>query len=309
MRYASSVEMPNQSQAKGPAFDHTFQPVALSISAAEDSGRFGLRPAQLDSMFTDLSRCLLSSGIRLAYGGHWQAGGYSARLAELAQGSPERSSPSVALYLAWPISQQTAPSLHEGARTRVEVHPCVRPSDLDDPTFGEAARGDGPVDSPERRFAWARGLSSMRERQTAEVAARIVIGGKIGTAGGYLGRMPGVLEEALLGIRAGRPVYLVGAFGGSARVVLDALEGTARRELTWQFHRVVPYSSALKELYAARGMTWDEYETIADELTAHGMSGLRNGLSLDENRELARSRSFERIAELVLTGLTRCHSA
>lgn len=301
--------MLNQSQAKGPAFGHTFQPVALSISAAEDSGRFGLRPAQLDSMFTDLSRCLLGAGIRLAYGGHWQAGGYSARLAELAHRSPEASSPSVAFYLAWPMSQQTTPSLHEGDCTGLEVHPCVRPCDLDEPRFEEVARGDAPVDSPVRRFAWARGLSSMRERQTAEVAARIVIGGKIGTAGGYLGRMPGVLEEALLGIRAGRPVYLVGAFGGSARVVLDALEGTARRELTWQFHRVVPHSSALKELYAARGVTWDEYETIADELTAHGMSGLRNGLSLDENRELARSRSFERIAELVLTGLTRCHAA
>lgn len=60
-------------------------------------------------------------------------------------------------------------------------------------------------------------------------------------------------------------------------------------------------------LYAHRCAEWDEFESIAAELKARGISGLRNGLSVEENRELATSRSAERIVELVLHGLQQCN--
>lgn len=148
----------------------------------------------------------------------------------------------------------------------------------------------------------------MRERQSIELGARIVIGGKIGRPGdGYLGRMPGVLEEALLGIRAQRPVYLVGAFGGCARLVLDALDGVERSELTWAHHQALPHAEELKKLYVERGLHWDDYEAIANELKTCGISGLKNGLTVEENRELATTRSAERIVDLILRGLQECH--
>jgi hypothetical protein len=144
----------------------------------------------------------------------------------------------------------------------------------------------------------------LRWRNTTDGAARVIVGGHLGATGnGYLGRMPGVLEEALLSIRADRPVYIIGAFGGCARLVLDALEGVSRRELTWDHQRVVPYSDELRQLYQKRHQTWDEYETIATELRGRGLRGLRNGLTLEENKELATTRSAERIVELVLRGL------
>jgi hypothetical protein len=119
--------------------------------------------------------------------------------------------------------------------------------------------------------------------------------------------MPGVLEEALLGIRAQRPVFLVGAFGGCARLVIDALDGIPRAELTSAYHQALPNTPELKSLYADRKVTWDEFESIAAELKACGISGLKNGLSVEENRELATSRSAERIVELVLHGLQQCN--
>jgi hypothetical protein len=115
--------------------------------------------------------------------------------------------------------------------------------------------------------------------------------------------MPGVLEETLLAIRAQRPVYLIGAFGGCARLILDALDGIERAELTSAHHEALPHVPALKELYTDRTVKWDEFESIAAELKACGISGLKNGLSVEENRELATSRSAERIVELVLHGL------
>ncbi len=148
----------------------------------------------------------------------------------------------------------------------------------------------------------------MRQRQTSEMSARVVVGGKLGRQDTpYLGRMPGVLEEALFAIRAQRPVYLIGAFGGCARLVLDALDGIERAELTSAYHEPLPHAPELKKLYADRSLKWDEFETIAAELKACGISGLKNGLSVEENRELATSRSAERIVELVLQGLQQCN--
>lgn len=148
----------------------------------------------------------------------------------------------------------------------------------------------------------------MRERQTSEIGARVVVGGRLGHPDKpYLGRMPGVLEEALLGIRSQRPVYLVGAFGGCARLVLDALDGIERAELTSTYHQALPHAPELKKLYEERSARWDEFEGIAAELRARGISGLENGLTVEENRELATSRSAERIVELVLHGLQQCN--
>jgi hypothetical protein len=150
------------------------------------------------------------------------------------------------------------------------------------------------------RFAWSRGLTVMRQRQTEEVAARIVVG----PAGdGYRGRMPGVLEEAMLSIRAQRPVYLVGAFGGCARLVLDALNGVSRKELSWDYQRAVPFSEELRDLYKTRSQSWDEYDAIVSDLKGRGLAGMKNGLTVEENRELAITRSAERIVELILRGL------
>jgi len=39
------------------------------------------------------------------------------------------------------------------------------------------------------------------------------------------------------------------------------------------------------------------------------LSGLRNGLTVDENRELATTRSVDRMIELILAGLQKTHPA
>ncbi|MBS1911579.1 MAG: TIR domain-containing protein [Bacteroidetes bacterium] len=293
--------------------------VALSISGAEDLGRFGLRRAHLDSIFLELSRYLLVAGVRLAYGGHLKADGYTLQLADLLhdpiveqlRGEPPRdqAAPELITYLAWPMLASVRDEARLGPL--VEVRRCERPADIDesvDPSFVASPDVEISSDSALHRLAWSRGLTVMRERQTRELAARIVVGGKIGRIGdGYLGRMPGVLEETLLSIRAQRPVYLIGAFGGCARLVLDALDGIARPELTWAHHVQLPFSEELRRLYADRELQWDDYDAIATELTACGISGLKNGLSVDENRELAMTRSAERIVELVLHGLQQCY--
>lgn len=315
-----TVETPLERHAKAHDLRAQQILVALSISESEDLPRFGLRKPHLDDVLLEISRYLLVAGVRLAYGGHLGSVGYTVRLANLlydpiieqlrGESSTGAAHPAeLVSYLAWPIASTAGDVARLAAL--VEVRRCARPAGLDetvDTAFVAAPSTDIPVDSAMHRFAWARGLTIMRQRQTEEVAARVVVGGRLGPAGdGYRGRMPGVLEEALLAIRAERPVYLVGAFGGCARLVLDAFEGISRPELQWDHQRVAPYSDELRKLYEQRGEAWDEYDTIADELRARGLAGLKNGLSEDENRELATTRSAERIVELVLRGIQECN--
>jgi len=293
--------------------------VAISASPAEDISRFGLRSVHLEATLLEISRYLLISGIRLAYGGHLGADGYTVRLANLLRDpviehlrgdrteSDVDCAPQIVNYLPWPLFE----SLHSQARigALVKVIPCPRPDDVDealDPLFTDPILCEVPVDNAIRRLAWARGLTEMRCRQVAEVNARVALGGRIGY--GYRGRIPGVLEEILLSIDANQPVYLIGAYGGCAHLVCEALNGRLQPELTWDHHRAIPYSAELHDLYTERDIVWEDYDAIFQRLQDEGFGSLCNGLQPDENEELAVTRSTERIIELILSGLQNVYA-
>ena len=173
-------------------------------------------------------------------------------------------------------------------------------------------------DSPPRRFAWARGLTLMRETQTADMYARIVLGGKVGPSeieapdgsrcvAWYNGRIPGVLEEILLTILARKPIYLCGAFGGAAALAVDLLQGCVPINFSWEFHKQAPYAQEMLDLYAKRGDSWLDYADMSKIFATIGIAGLaaNNGLTEAENFELFACRDVSRILELILTGLTR----
>ena len=296
--------------------------VAISASPAEDISRFGLRSVHLEAALLEIARYLLISGIRLAYGGHLGTDGYTVRLANLLEDPVVRhlrgdriesdvdGAPQIVNYLPWP----TFESVHSQARVGalVEVIPCPRPDDVHetlDPLLTDPIRCKVPVDSAIRRFAWARGLTEMRRLQVAGVNARVALGGRIGSASNvYSGRMPGILEEILLSIDANQPVYLIGAYGGCARLVCEALNGRLQPELTWDYHRAIPHSVELCHLYGERGIAWENYDAIFQRLRDGGFGSLRNGLRSDENEELATTRSTERIVELILSGLQNVYA-
>jgi len=292
--------------------------IAVSVSEAEDLAKYGLRKPHLDSVLLELSRYLLLAGIRLAYGGHLRADGYTIRLANLLHDpiveqlrgevpGDEALPAELITYIPWPTPTNVEDEAKLGPL--VEIRRCERPDDLDevlDPAFIAQPLYELQVDSPVHRFGWSRGLTEMRKLQTAEVDARIIVGGRIGQAGeAYKGKMPGVLEEALLSIKSERPIYLAGAFGGCTRLIIDTIEGISRKEITWEYQKEIPFSDELRQIYQERGQDWDEYGQISDLFKYRSYAGLNNGLKDDENRELATTRSIDRIVELIFLGLTR----
>jgi hypothetical protein len=296
--------------------------VALSTSESDDITRAGALPAHLRAAMVDISRHLLVRGASLAYGGHLGDAGYTRTLFDLVRSHEELAVlppvERIVNYVGWPLP--LSDKQRADYRQVAKLIRTPRPDGIEalEPAAFVAEPPYFPASSAERRYAWARGMTAMRERQAADVAARVVIGGTSGPTlkalpnGGselswYAGRIPGVMEEALLTLRAGRPLYVCGGFGGVAGMLADLLEGEAAPRFTWEYQRQAPFSDGMKALYAKQSVEWWDYTTMRALAAQIGPAGLAasNGLGIDENRDLFRTRDVDRIVELLLIGLER----
>jgi hypothetical protein len=302
------------------------QTIAVSLSNAPDTDLYGGSLEHLATFADDLVLYLLIAGLRVGYGGsltHAAVAGngvvegddinYVERLlamvrshSVLLSGVSERPPIPIENWVAWPIYcgyGDKELNLYRREATLKKLPPPpgldVNMSDL-----GPDAKGFFPPKTLVQRYAWARSLTFMREQMEKGTSARIGMGGKLE---GYQGLWAGVLEEGVITLRADKPLYLLGLFGGAARLLIDALCGVPRKELTSD-----GLSTAEKELrdeYRKRGIAVQSPEELAAELKKKGAAGLsaalKNGLSDDENRELVRSDDPQQIVALILGGLRR----
>lgn len=318
---ALKVETALQRAAKGRALAK--MPVALSISASPDALRHGLTPRHLDAALIEISRQLLARGAVLEYGGHLGAEGYTQALFDMAReyaalsGLPPAER--IVNDVGWPLPLEALPTEVRARNQRVGIFRRIPRPDgiaaLEPATFVEEP-AFFPPDSAARRYAWARGMSAMREFQCGAqgARARIVLGGRTGAGADgsptdkwYSSRIPGVIEEALLSLRLGQPLYVVGAFGGAAAMLAELLEGRRPAAFSWDFQKQAPHAEAMRALYEQHGQAWEDYEQMAEVLADTGVAGLaaNNRLGVEENRELFRCRDLRRIVELLLEGLAR----
>ena len=115
-------------------------------------------------------------------------------------------------------------------------------------------------------------------------------------------------EEALLALRAGKPVYLIGAFGGCAEAVIEALRGNKPAAFTLDYQVAETVSRAAIELYnsqlAPNGEPID-YKALTAEFEGFGIAGLNNGLDAAENERLLTTMNLPEMIALVLRGVSR----
>jgi hypothetical protein len=276
--------------------------IGLSISDSADLPMRGFGPAHLRDAASEFARFLLAAEATLAYGGDLRQGGFTEVLFELLTAYRAISGEAVDAiqsYLAWPIHLD----LDAAQRARLKNTACFHP--IDPPAnLGVDPAAKVPPTTPENRVAWARSLTAMRERMNAEIHARLLLGGQ---ARG-LGKYPGLAEEALLALRAGKPVYLIGAFGGCAEAVIEALRGNKPAALTLDYQVANSVSGAAIELYnsqlAPSGEPID-YKALTTEFEGFGIAGLNNGLGAAENGRLLTSMNLPEMIALVLRGLGR----
>jgi hypothetical protein len=295
--------------------------IAVAISNSNDPERYGLSLEHQRTLADEIHLYLLAAGVRIAYGGALHgdfsvASNFTVRLFELVRGYARlapgngfrvhliENQPPWPLYLEygdaeWNLFGNEA-TCKKGPRPELpwsdeEIFP---------PT---GAGGRLRPTKPEQRYAWARGLSAMRAQITEDSQARLVIGGDLRN---FQGVVPGVVEEAWRSLYEKRPLYLVGGFGGAARAVSDQLMGIDRSEFTDADARThVPQYQEVIDCYGKYGGSFVPMDRMGTDVIARRTGGLaaalNNGLSDAENEELIQTIEPTRIAELVLTGLSR----
>lgn len=256
--------------------------VAISISESADMPVLGLAEEHLRDAMAEVARHLLAMGARLAYGGDLRSQGFTELLFELvvrhrrdADIGDHRAA--VVNYLPWPVHSCMSP---EAIQERVsnlaglaEFH-CL---DVKGDEIALATRQAAHVHLADEA-EWAAGLSSMRRAMTDLSNARIVLGGRVE---GFKGLMPGIAEEALCSLESGKPLFILGGFGGCARDIAENLGLVAPRQRA--------------------SCQWTERA----KFTAYGSENLQNGLTAEENGILARTVHVDEAVALILRGLFR----
>ena len=256
--------------------------IAISVSESPDLNVLGMTDAHLRDATAELARHLIALGARIAYGGDLRQDGFTEILFELVarhrRDANEGDARSAVLsYLAWPV--HIAKPVHDLERYRKELEGLATLLLLDangEPIALDTRREMGS--RPPEPGEWAAGLTVMRERMNADTDARIVAGGRVE---GFFGDLPGVAEEARIAVCAGRPLFILGGFGGCGADIAQAI-GLA------EFRGIGPREWAQHALFG--------------EVSAQGLG---NGLDLQENRTLAATPHVDEAIALVLRGLLR----
>ena len=254
--------------------------IAISISESPDLTRLGMSDRHLAGAMETMATYLLSFGYRVAYGGDLRQGGFTEQLFELVSRydrSPQsRGQPGVTDYLAWPACATLSHDDYRDLSLRLGSSAEVKCLAHDGTVLEDFEFPETPV---EDKYEIAASLTAMRRTMLNATSARVVLGGRVE---GYMDSMPGIAEEALLTIQAGRPLYVVGGFGGCARDIAESL------------HLVEALGDAARR-------AWDGRKAFS----AYRFHSLSNGLTYDENCTLAKTPHIRQAVGLILRGLGR----
>lgn len=254
--------------------------IAISISESPDMPVLGLGNEHLQDAMAEMARHFLALGAQLIYGGDLRQYGFSNLLFELVaryrrDADEDDSRTGVKNYLAWPVHIQRSVDELETQIADVEDSAeivCLR---VDGGSLPIEERRRLPCQVPTEQ-EWADGLTSMRVEMMSGSDARVVVGGRVE---GYKGTMPGIAEEALISLKAGKPIFLVGGFGGCTRDIAETLG-------------LIKPRATLISTWAGR-----------TEFAGYTVANLNNGLTDEENATLAYTPHVDQAITLILRGM------
>ncbi len=292
--------------------------LALSISDPPDLADRGLCPEHIDRLWSRLALQLLLADFDLAYGGDLRSNGYTERLRDLVMslaglqaGPPDDA---VHCYLGWPIWTKLTGEDVRCWPLSVQLHQLPEPTGL--PSSDPA-----PVPNwttPAAQLAWTVAMRAMRERMARDCHARVMVGGQLRA----VSPVPGLVDELTTFLDLGKPVYLLGGFGGMTAVLVEALRGRSPPELTLDYQddsgrrteirKAIDAAVAGSQFFAEDtpiACTPTDFPGLVRRLAATGPAGLNNGLDDQENARCFTTRDPVQAISLVLRGLTRLRPA
>jgi hypothetical protein len=276
--------------------------VNLSISESDESAGLGFPVSELHRTLLRLVAIFLGQGARLSLGHDWRDDGIMESVWTFVERyrSTEKAGRNEALItnlLPWPDQTRLKP------KDLKALSPSLRVEAAGLPEWVSERSAKAPNYAKTMRVI---ALTHLRLRLTEISDARICIGGRVAN---FQGRYPGIVEEALLSINAGKPLYLVGLLGGAAGLLIDTLMGgkAAAKKLArvsavrTETLRALPH---VPKPYAYGGRQKQDAGNTLRRLGIEGLSTL-NGLSRAENQKLFRVETIDEALEIILSGIQR----
>jgi len=256
--------------------------VAVSISNSPDLRVLGLSEEHLKGAMAEIALQLLAIDVDLAYGGDLRQYGFSQLLFQLvlrytSNTDLRKRRIRVTNHLAWPVHIGKSVNQLDALEEELQGAAKLALLERDGTPMTMDTRRNLPTHVPSHG-EWSSGLTAMRKFQSSFTDARVLLGGQISN---YKGHMPGVAEEALLSLRDGKPLFLIGGFGGCTRDIAETLG------------LVKPWTGS-RNCWPGR----KEFEQWSSD-------DLNNGLSKEENEILAETQFFGQFIVLLLRGILR----
>lgn len=293
--------------------------VGISIAESDNLEARGFTPSGMNRLTVRFNDALLAEGATLAFGHDWREAGIMDALCRSALASfgapePGASEPLILNLIPWPDETRVEAEILSRLRGILKIEEAGLPEGLKE----LAARAEDDFEL--RLYLRSRGLTHLRRQLTLRSQARICIGGRERR---FSGRYPGILEEALLALRKGDPVYLVGVLGGAAERIGQAILEGAERPLLFgegpflatDGHRPLAqiyrdratrsvFTDPLEDESLDLERSWRELRNLSPERFSKA-----NGLDIHENRLLLNTPFEEEAISLVLRGLRRLREA
>jgi hypothetical protein len=248
----------------------------------------------------EFARHFLIQGTTLVYGGDLRDKGYAELFAELAEHYRLQDQPEnypFLNYFSYPIHlniNKEQEGDFKSKRVKIERVPAEESLQIAKPEYVKP-------DTAEKKYIWAKCLTKMRREMTANINARISVGGR---NFGFLGKYPGIVEETQMAIEAGKPTYLIGAFGGATLRMINSI---AKKEALINseafFFTNTDYRN-FKRHYNTHSLNDKiDFEELNQFFNRLSVSDLNNGLDEDENLRLFTTPHVPEAIFLVLKGL------
>lgn len=263
--------------------------LGMSVSESPDLPRLGLLESHFRLALAEIARCVLVSGGHLAYGGHLRPDGYTAFLVHELERYGRRDRP-LRVCLAWSEHRSLDLSVLGVQARNLGLLGEIVCLDLDG-TVIDPAVGRNETAMTIDADATRNGLTGLRRYMARHTSGRLLIGGK---RHDFQGEMPGLLEEAILAVQQGQPIYLAGGFGG---ITLDIARALGVADGDWLPDLPNPREPDDR---TTRGLS-----LLAVAMATSKGQSLLNGLSIDENSRLVACYRPSEIAALVSLGLGR----
>ncbi len=269
----------------------------------------GKRAGHVEQCLIEFARYLVASGATVVFGGKFSSksvGSWIMRIVESYGRAEGPRQTSLRAYMPFPVALGLDPVERRELSKHIDIIPLTAPDDVRGLTKDgrQMPRLEG---SKEWKYTWARSLTEARRTMAEKTHVTILIGGK---ENGFLGRFPGLVEEAFFAITQSNPLFVVGCLGGCARSIYNAIY----KKNTWNkiaaFKAYSPEWTTEDFLKLAKSHNVEQADVLVDykplRNAIYGSSNrlAKNGLTKEENLRLGDSQDYLECIHLVLKGLT-----